>query len=144
MKRTTKPRATNPHGGGVLPIAAVLVPLVVCVARVASQTPAVGKLDFNRDVQPILSENCYFCHGTDKKQRMADLRLDTFDEATRDRKGVRAIVPGASGRSETIRRLLSTDADEMMPPRESHREVTPSQIETLKLWIDQGAKYALR
>src|SRR5688500_10039147 len=96
------------------------------------------KIDFNRDVQPILSENCYFCHGTDKNQRKADLRLDSFETATRDRKGVRPIVPGKSDQSEMIKRMLSTDPDEVMPPRNSHREVTAAQIETLKQWIDEG------
>jgi hypothetical protein len=102
---------------------------------------APGKLSFNRDVQPILSENCYFCHGTDKNQRKAGLRLDSFEEATRDRKGTRAIVPGKSGDSEIIKRMLSTDPDEVMPPKDSHREVTKAQIETLRKWIDQGAEY---
>jgi hypothetical protein len=107
----------------------------------ASAPATPGKLSFNRDVQPILSENCYFCHGTDKNQRKAGLRLDSFAEATRDRKGKRPIVPGKSGESEVVKRMLSSDPDEVMPPKDSHREVTPAQIETLKKWIDQGAEY---
>src|SRR3954469_19491607 len=91
--------------------------------------PLAGKLSFNHDIQPILSENCYFCHGTDKNQRKVGLRLDSFAEATRDRKGKRPIVPGKSGESEVIKRMLSTDPDEFMPPKDSHREVTPAQIE---------------
>src|SRR5688500_7469613 len=125
-----------------LPQLSSLMVLALLAGTAAAAQPQPAKLDFNRDVQPILSENCYFCHGTDKNQRKAGLRLDTFDEATRQRKGVRPIVPGKSGQSELIRRLLSDDPDEVMPPRESHREVTPAQIETLKRWIDQGAKYA--
>ena len=120
---------------------------VIALVAIAFSTPSrgadSGKLDFNRDVQPILSENCYFCHGTDKNQRKAGLRLDELEEATRDLgKGRRAVVPGKSGESEMVRRMLSSDPDEVMPPKESHREVTPAQIETLKRWIDEGAEYA--
>src|SRR5688500_11963086 len=109
----------------------------------AESTP-IAPLDFNRDIQPILSENCYFCHGPDKAQRKADLRLDKPEEATRDLgKGRRAILPGKSAASEAIRRMLPNDPDEKMPPAESHREVTPQQIETLKRWIDEGAVYGV-
>ncbi len=101
-----------------------------------------GKLTFNHDIEPILADNCYFCHGTDKNQRKAGLRLDSFEEATRVRKGgKRPIVPGKSSESELIKRLLSSDPDEAMPPKDSHRQVTREQIETLKKWIDQGAQY---
>ena len=80
-----------------LSIRSAAVALLLCAGLFASAAAygadasapasAPGKLSFNRDVQPILSENCYFCHGTDKNQRKAGLRLDSFEEATRDRKG---------------------------------------------------------
>lgn len=95
------------------------------------------ELDFNRDVKPILSENCFFCHGQDENNRMADLRLDHSDSAI----ALGAIVPRSSATSEMIRRILSSDPDLRMPPADSNRNLTDSQKEILKQWIDQGAKY---
>ena len=113
-------------------------------ARRQPPASADRQIDFNRDVQPILSENCYFCHGTDKNQRKAGPAARQAEPRPRRDlgKGRRAIVPGKSGESEVIRRMLSNDPDEVMPPKESHREVTPAQIEMLKQWIDEGAAYA--
>jgi hypothetical protein len=92
---------------------------------------------FNEDIRPILSENCFYCHGQDGENRKADLRLDTFEQATKD--GI--IFPGAPEKSELIARLLSHDPDEQMPPPKSQRKVTSAQIETIREWIAQGAKY---
>jgi hypothetical protein len=109
-------------------------------AEPAAAAPGGGQIDFARDVQPILAENCYHCHGPDAAERKADLRLDKEKEAKADLgSGTFAIVPGKGGESELIRRMLSADPDEKMPPPNSHREVTPAQIETLRQWIDQGA-----
>lgn len=90
---------------------------------------------FGLDVLPILSDNCFFCHGPDEKHREAELRLDVRDSAIEHD----AIVPGKSEASELVRRLLSTDADEQMPPPKSNRKVSPEQIAILKRWIDEGA-----
>jgi len=100
------------------------------------------QLDFNRDIRPILSENCFQCHGFDEKARQADLRLDVAESALADRDGVPAIVPGKPDESEVWHRVASTDEAEMMPPPDSHRELTAEQKETLKRWIEQGAPYA--
>lgn len=81
-------------------------------------------LRFNRDIRPILSENCFFCHGQDPKHREADLRLDQRSEAIKDNDGVFAIVPGHPEKSEILKRLLSHDADDQMPPPESNRKVS--------------------
>jgi hypothetical protein len=101
-----------------------------------------AKIDFNRDIRPILSENCFQCHGFDEKARQADLRLDLGEFALADRDGVPAIVPGKPNESEAWRRIASTDEAEMMPPPDSHRELTIAQKETIKRWIEQGAPYA--
>ena len=99
-------------------------------------------VDFNRDVRPILADTCYHCHGPDGANRRAGLRLDTPDGALKPRKHGAAVVPGDSGASELVRRITSTDPDEVMPPPDSNRHLTPAQAGTLKAWIDQGAKFA--
>ncbi len=100
------------------------------------------RLDFNRDVRPILSENCFQCHGFDEKARQADLRLDVAESALADRDGVPPIVPGKPDESEVWRRITSTDEGEMMPPPDSHRVLSDEEKETLRRWIEQGAPYA--
>jgi mono/diheme cytochrome c family protein len=98
-------------------------------------------IDFARDIRPILSENCFSCHGPDKAARQADLRLDLRAAALSDLDGRRAIVPGDPGKSELFRRISTTDADERMPPVDSKKKLTPQQIETLGRWIKQGADW---
>jgi len=100
------------------------------------------QISFNRDVRPILSENCFACHGFDPKHRQADLRLDTFAGATEDHDGIRGIVPGDLTQSAAWQRIISTDPDEVMPPPKSHKPpLSPAQRSILKTWIEQGAKY---
>ncbi len=97
---------------------------------------------FNRDIRPILSENCFFCHGQDPKHRGGELRLDIREEAIVAHDGLTAIVPGNPEKSEMIRRLLSKDPEMVMPPPEAHKIAIPSKdIETLKRWIKAGAIY---
>ncbi len=100
------------------------------------------RLDFNRDIRPILSENCFQCHGFDEKARQADLRLDVVESAYADRDGVPPIVPGKPDESDVWRRISSDDEAEMMPPPDSHRVLSAEEKETLKRWIEQGAPYA--
>jgi hypothetical protein len=102
---------------------------------------AEGRLSFNRDIRPILSENCFACHGFDAKKREADLRLDTAEGAAADLGGYQAIVPGSLEKSEAWQRILSTDPDEIMPPPKSHKTLTDAQKNTLKRWIEEGAVY---
>jgi hypothetical protein len=99
-----------------------------------------AKVDFRRDILPILSENCFLCHGPDSKTRKADLRLDVKQGALRTQDPV--LIPGKSGESELIRRIVSTDPDEVMPPRKSGKTITPHQVGLLKQWIDQGAHWS--
>ncbi len=100
-------------------------------------------IDFNRDIRPILSDTCFTCHGPDEAQRKAKLRLDTRDGAlAKLRSGGHAIVPRKPGESELLRRILSTDASEQMPPPKSNKKLTAVQIDLLKRWVEQGAEYA--
>ncbi len=111
------------------------------VSSVFAATSAGKAIDFNRDIQPLLSDNCYHCHGPDEKARKARLRLDMKEGAFRVKDGVAVIVPRKSKDSELIRRITSQDPDEMMPPPESNRKLTPTQIELLKRWVDSGAAW---
>ncbi|HXG64641.1 MAG TPA: DUF1553 domain-containing protein [Blastocatellia bacterium] len=95
-------------------------------------------VDFNRDIRPILSDNCFTCHGPDEKQRMARLRFDTREGAFA-KPGV--IVPGDSAKSRLIQRITSPDKDLRMPPPDSGHALTDKQIELLRRWIDEGAKW---
>src|SRR5688500_5514436 len=99
-------------------------------------------VEFGRDILPILSDNCFKCHGPDEEARKAKLRLDRKAEAFRDHDGVRVIVPGSSRESELIARIFSDDPDEVMPPPKSNRTLTSTQKDLLKQWIDQGAPWA--
>ena len=93
-------------------------------------------VSFNRDIRPILSENCYFCHGFDENNREADLRLDVEEDA------LQAIEPGEPDDSELLLRILSDDEDEVMPPPSAHKTpITPEQIELIRQWITEGAQY---
>lgn len=98
------------------------------------------KIDFNRDVRPILSDNCFACHGFDADARKADLRLDEQESAKSDLGGYAAIVPGKPEASQLLVRIQSKDPDEVMPPADSHKKpLTPASIEVLRKWIEQGA-----
>lgn len=97
---------------------------------------------FNKDVRPILSDTCFHCHGPDKSSRKAGLRLDLREEALKPAKsGAIPIVPGNIEESEVVRRLFTTDGDELMPPVEAHKTLSKQQKETLRDWIAQGANY---
>lgn len=101
-----------------------------------------SKIEFNRDVRPILSENCFACHGFDPKHREGGLRLDTFEGAVEDRDGARGIVPGDLTKSDAWLRIISDDKDEVMPPPKSHKPpLNAGQRAILKAWIEQGATY---
>lgn len=102
------------------------------------------KIDFNYHVKPILSDRCFACHGPDPNKREADLRLDTEEGAfaALDSLGDRhAIIPGDPDASEAFVRMISTDPDEMMPPKESNLSLTAYEIALIKKWIEQGAEW---
>lgn len=115
-----------------------ILPLVISLLPLAALG---GSVSFNRDVRPILSDKCYYCHGTDPDHRKGDRRLDTREGALADIDGVKAIVPGKPDESDAIVRILSTDDDELMPPPKSHKTLTAAEKETLRRWVAEGAKY---
>ncbi len=126
-----------------IPSLRILLP--VCLALSCAAVPAraadSAAVQFNRDILPILSDNCFQCHGPDEKKREADLRLDVEASAKEIKEGKGAVVPGKSGESELVRRIFSADADEVMPPPTSQRKLTAEQKELLKKWIDGGAEW---
>ena len=109
---------------------------------VAATTSSRSNLEFGRDILPILSENCFKCHGPDDKSRKATLRLDLHDEALKPAKsGERAIVPGLPSKSALLQRINAADQDEVMPPTKSGKKLTAVQKELLQRWIADGAKW---
>lgn len=102
---------------------------------------AADSLSFNKDIRAILSENCFSCHGLDEAQRKASLRLDLPERAYAEIDGIRPIVPGHPDQSELVRRILSDDPDEHMPPAKSKKTLTSAQKDMLQRWIKEGAKY---
>ena len=115
---------------------AVAIWTLCAVSLATAQT-----IDFQREIRPILSENCFQCHGPDSGSRQADLRLDRHDSAVASRAGGTPIVPGKSSESMIFQRISSNDASFRMPPAEAHKTLTPAQIATIKRWIDAGAPW---
>lgn len=111
----------------------VLQTVSVCVAV---------EIDFDTQIRPILSDNCFQCHGPDEETRAADLRLDTDEGAHGDLGGYAAFVPNDPDASEGLRRILSDDPDEVMPPPASKLKLTAAEKKTLRDWIDAGAKWS--
>lgn len=114
-----------------------LAPLVFSVSAAAA-----ADVDFNRDIRPILSSTCFDCHGPDENKREANLRLDTKEGAFANLDGRFAFVPGKLDASEALRRILSTNPDEMMPPPASKKKLTDAQIALIQQWVEQGAKWS--
>ncbi|NUM55538.1 MAG: DUF1553 domain-containing protein [Candidatus Hydrogenedentes bacterium] len=112
-------------------------------AKVAA-LPAVNDTDrvnFNRDIRPILSNNCFACHGPDDKERKADLRFDEGESAYRAGKsGKTAVVPGDVSASELVARVTASDAADRMPPESFGKTLTSKQVDLLKKWVEQGGK----
>jgi hypothetical protein len=109
----------------------LLVPLSIASAQ---------EVSFNRDIRPIMSDTCFRCHGHDANSRMANMRLDIREEALKPRKNGTPIVPGDPEHSEIVRRVFATNA-QVMPPPYAHKELTQVQKETIRRWVEQGAKY---
>ncbi|MEM7260390.1 MAG: PSD1 and planctomycete cytochrome C domain-containing protein [Planctomycetota bacterium] len=114
-------------------------------ARAGDPAATVGDgpvaVDFRRDVRPILSQHCFECHGPDGAARKGKLRLDTRDGALGDRRGGAAFVPGNVAASLAIERIREDHAEDRMPPPETDDPLTPSQVDTLVRWVEQGAPW---
>lgn len=115
------------------------LPIFLLVSASISQ--ADETVTFNLDIRPILSDQCFACHGFDEKERKADLRLDTPEGAYADLGGYQALVPGKPDESEAWLRITSDDEDEIMPPSDFHKSLTTEQKDTIRKWIEQGAEY---
>jgi hypothetical protein len=115
--------------GSVLAISSTIV--------TGAEPPLPDRIEFNRDVRPILSDNCFYCHGPDAGHRQAELRLDIREEAL----ALSAVVPGRADESPLIERIVTDDVDALMPPPHSNKKLSERQKEILKRWIEQGAEY---
>jgi hypothetical protein len=124
----------------VVAASAVVLTLAAQLSLARGAEPA--RVDFARQIRPILAEHCFECHGPDPKGRKGDLRLDARDEVLGDRGGNRLVVPGNPDESELIARVTSTDPDEIMPPPKSRRALSPAQVDLLKRWVAEGASWA--
>jgi hypothetical protein len=135
LRLAVRPRLTANDLFGLV----VVLGTVAVMNAVNSVAWAAEPLQFSRDILPILSDNCFLCHGPDETTREADLRLDTEEGAIQPRENKAAIVRGKSAMSELMRRIISSDPDQQMPPPKSNRKLTPQQIELVRRWIDEGA-----
>ena len=103
---------------------------------------AAERVQFNRDIRPIFSDTCYACHGPDENKVKGKLRLDSLEAARKGGKsGEPAILPGHPEKSEVMKRLLTKDADDHMPPAEFHKVLSGDQIALVEQWIKEGAEY---
>jgi Protein of unknown function (DUF1553)/Protein of unknown function (DUF1549)/Planctomycete cytochrome C len=146
------PAASRPAMPACRPLLPLILPSLVAWATLCIPAGAVADpgapptartIDFNRDVRPILSKNCFACHGADEQHREAALRLDVRGDAIKAlADGKTAVVPGHVDQSELIHRIMSTDADERMPPANANSTLGPEQKKILAQWISEGAGYS--
>src|SRR5688500_9632365 len=113
--------------------------LMSCAAFSAAQPNT--EIRFNRDIRPILAETCFHCHGADPASRKGKLRLDREEGFFADRQNGPTVVRGKPEFSPLYLRITSKDPEEVMPPKEAHKQLKPEEKEKLKLWIAQGAKW---
>ena len=115
--------------------------VLIAASTTLATVPALAaepKVDFAKQIKPLLADRCFACHGPDKKSREGELRLDIRDEAIKE-----AIKPGESAKSSLLERITTDDPDEMMPPKESKKpRLTEEQVALIKRWIDEGAEFA--
>src|SRR5947207_3548148 len=139
----TKGKRTACHAVMLVGWALVAGTSLTANAAAAGDDRAAGKgsVGFSRDILPILSDNCFQCHGPDEKARKGKLRLDTKEGAFRNKDGKPVIVQGKSAESELFRRITTRDPDDLMPPPESNHKLTTRQIVLIQKWIDEGAPW---
>lgn len=114
---------------------------VLSFSQSQAQDAVPETVEFNRDIRPILSDNCFFCHGPDKNKREADLRLDTKEGLHGTSEHVGALVPGMPDESELFQRITSIDDDKKMPPAKSGKVLSERDVQVLKKWIEQGGQF---
>ena len=128
-----------PHPHPRVLLSALFLVVLASASRAATPAP----VSFDRDIQPILAENCYHCHGPDAPHRKAGLRLDQRDAAFAGGKSeLASIVPGKPDDSELIARIFSHDPEEVMPSPDSNRTLTAAQKDLLRRWVTEGATWA--
>ncbi len=115
----------------------ITVVILLTAGVVHAEKPAQETVGYNRDIRPILSDNCFYCHGPDTKHRDGKFRLDDRESALKKK----AIVPGDPAASELVKRIYTVDADDVMPPPKTHKKLSDAQKELLKRWITEGAVY---
>jgi hypothetical protein len=125
----------------IVSVSTVLAVAGFCAAAEPDNKPLPDHIEFNRDIRPILSENCYSCHGPDAGQRKANLRLDTKDGFLTAIKNKFPVVPEHPERSELFRRITAEKPDERMPDPGSNKHLSARQIALMKKWIEQGAAW---
>ncbi len=108
---------------------------------IAAEPALPERIEFNRDVRPILADHCFVCHGPDNNKREAELRLDNELGLRGTAKKPGVVIPGKLGESELVRRIFNTDPEEMMPPPMAEKPLTDRQKAILKTWIEQGANW---
>jgi len=127
----------------LLAASALAAALATATAAAGEPSPTKAKVDFARDVRPILSDACFACHGFDEKERKAGLRLDTHEGAIAKLKsGDAAVVPGNLEESGLVFRVETDDEEMLMPPKKSGKTLTPAQVDVLKRWIAEGAPWS--
>ncbi|GDX93157.1 hypothetical protein LBMAG46_31650 [Planctomycetia bacterium] len=119
--------------------------LWTCMLLFSAAPASAGDLpevvEFNRDIRPILSDNCFFCHGPDKNKRQADLRLDTEAGLLGTAGASGVVIPGKPDDSPLLQRILTSDPETHMPPPATGKVLTDQQIQLLRRWIQQGGRY---
>jgi len=128
-----------PHSPSGVSLTKLAAASLTCLASVSGA--AAEPIHFNRDIRPILADACFHCHGPDPGSRKALLRLDTEGGFFAPREGEPTVLKGQPDKSTLYQRLITTDEDDLMPPKESHRELKPEQKELIKRWIAEGAPW---
>lgn len=141
MLRTLARSSSRRSAGSALAAATCLAWFLVAMQTLSGTASAAPPVDFARDVLPLISDACFRCHGPDEKAREGDLRLDSKEGLYRILDGKAVVKPGKPEESELVRRLLSTDPDEVMPPPAAARHLKPEEIAKLKQWVAEGAPW---
>ena len=115
--------------------------VALATALLAGLQAGAAPVEFNRDIRPILADTCFHCHGPDPGTRKASLRLDTEAGFFKEREGKFPVVKGKPDQSSLYQRLITTDEDDVMPPKKEHKDLKPAQIALIKSWIEQGAPW---